>query len=136
MSKELEKLARLLQLLVKLEATDEDGLVKCIDCDTRLPPEKMQGGHYIPRSCVATKIDPRNIHPQAPACNLRMSKGDTLVFERFRAALIAKIGEAEFSDLLAIATKGGRASSLFKRQGLQDLQETTRTKIHKYLPEY
>jgi len=78
LAKVVEKAAVLLQLLVRLEASDDNGYVSCVTCDVkRHYKDGMQGGHYMSRGNSATKLMTENIHPQCSGCNgFGMKYGD------------------------------------------------------------
>ncbi len=65
--------------------TGEDGLIGCYTCGGRLPKNKMQLGHFIPRANLQTRFDWRNCKPQCKKCNI-LKAGNLEVFsERLRA---------------------------------------------------
>lgn len=65
----IEKTAKRLQLLVRLKASDKNGICECVSCGVKQHYKKMQGGHFIPRSKKATTLLEENIHPQCRGCN-------------------------------------------------------------------
>lgn len=64
-----QELAELLQRLVRLKAADGNGYCKCVTCGKSYHWKEMQGGHYIERGKIATKIIEENINPQCHYCN-------------------------------------------------------------------
>jgi hypothetical protein len=64
-----DKVARRMQLLVRLKASDDYGYCQCVSCGVSKHYKDMQGGHFIPRGCSETKLMEENIHPQCPGCN-------------------------------------------------------------------
>ena len=64
-----DEAATLLQKLVKLKAADDNGYCKCVTCGTVEHWSKMDGGHFISRRSLATKLLEENIHPQCKGCN-------------------------------------------------------------------
>jgi len=71
-SKEVEAAAVLLQLYVRLKASDEHGYCKCVTCGAvKYYKDGMQGGHFISRKWLATKLLEENVHPQCAACNAK-----------------------------------------------------------------
>lgn len=62
-----------LQLLVRLKAANKEGQCQCVSCGVVKHWSDMQGGHYMGRSAIATKLLEENIHPQCRRCNLRSS---------------------------------------------------------------
>lgn len=70
-AKLVDEAAVLTQLKVRLKAADEYGMVVCVTCGCRRRyNDDMQGGHFISRGKVATKILEENIHPQCSGCNM------------------------------------------------------------------
>lgn len=61
--------ATLMQRLVRLKAKGVDDFVQCVTCGTKKHWKEMQGGHFISRRWLATKLLEENIHPQCPCCN-------------------------------------------------------------------
>lgn len=69
-AKLVDEAAELTQKIVRLEARDENGYVSCVTCGkTRQWNDGMQGGHFIGRKWLATKLMKENIHPQCSCCN-------------------------------------------------------------------
>ncbi len=69
-AKRVEEVAVLVQKYVRLKAADDQGYVQCVTCGIkRLWNDQMQGGHFIERSYLATKLLEENIHPQCSTCN-------------------------------------------------------------------
>jgi hypothetical protein len=98
-----EKVAVRLQLLRRLEWSDDNGYVSCCSCGvTRHYKDKMQGGHYISRGRSATKLEESNINPQCASCNFKMGKGDSLVFENYRQWMVETYGEEEIQRLKSL----------------------------------
>ena len=65
-----DEAATLLQLLVRLKASDDNGYCSCVTCgDTRHYKDSMQGGHFRPRGKAGTKLLEENLHPQCSSCN-------------------------------------------------------------------
>jgi len=65
-----DEAATLLQLLVRLKASDDNGYVTCVTCGVvKHYKDGMQGGHFRPRGKAATKLMIENVHPQCNACN-------------------------------------------------------------------
>jgi len=72
-----EEASTLLQLLRRLEASDDNGYCSCVSCGTTKHYKEMQGGHFIPRGNSATLLLSANIHPQCQGCNaFGMKYGD------------------------------------------------------------
>jgi hypothetical protein len=70
-AKLVDEAATELQLLVRLKAADDNGYVSCVVCGvTRHYLDGMQGGHFISRSRLATKLMVENVHPECQGCNM------------------------------------------------------------------
>lgn len=73
----VEKAAKLLQKLRRMEMADDNGYCTCVSCGRREHYKSMDGGHFIPRGKHATKLEETNIHPQCKPCNgFGMKHGD------------------------------------------------------------
>ncbi|MGI6170080.1 MAG: recombination protein NinG [Christensenellales bacterium] len=77
-----------MQLLRRLEESDERGYCYCISCGKRMFYKQAQGGHYIPRRHRSTELEPDNINPQCARCNGFLS-GNTILY---RDNLVKSIG--------------------------------------------
>lgn len=91
-----------LQLLVRLKASDSKGMCQCVSCGAVKHWSDMQGGHYMGRSAIATKLVEENIHPQCRRCNLRSSTshvGYTLfMLDMYGKEFIAELKELANSN--------------------------------------
>lgn len=68
-----------LQKLVRLKAADHQGNCRCVTCGKVAHWKEMQGGHFIERGKLGTKLIEENIHPQCPGCNLYGMKKASVV---------------------------------------------------------
>ena len=68
-AKLVDEAAVLLQLLVRLKAADEHGMVNCVTCGARKHYKEVDGGHSISRRHVATKLMEEVVNPQCKQCN-------------------------------------------------------------------
>lgn len=68
-----EKVAKLLQRLVRMKYADDDGYCTCVTCGKVDHWKSMDGGHFISRKYNATVLVEKNIHPQCKGCNRYMS---------------------------------------------------------------
>ena len=68
-AKEVDKVAKDLQRLVRMKAADKDGFCRCVSCGVLKHWKEMDGGHFISRSNLATKLETTNVHPQCKRCN-------------------------------------------------------------------
>lgn len=55
---------------IRTRDTQHNGFAKCITCPEVLPYKKLQAGHYISRSYLATRWEPLNVAAQCGGCNL------------------------------------------------------------------
>ena len=78
-----------MQLLRRLEESDDRGYCYCISCGKRMFYKQAQGGHYIPRRHRATELEKDNIFPQCPRCN-GFDEGNSI---GYRDGLLKTIGE-------------------------------------------
>ena len=70
LAKKVDKAATLLQKLVRLKAADYRGMVTCVTCGHEARwNDGIQGGHYISRTYLSTKLLEKNVHPQCQRCN-------------------------------------------------------------------
>lgn len=73
-SKLVDDCAVLLQKLVRLKGADDLGYCTCVTCGAKkIWNQGMQGGHFIDRRHLLTKVMEENIHPQCDYCNSAMS---------------------------------------------------------------
>jgi len=61
--------ARDLQMAIRMEAADDNGICCCVSCGTLGHYKVMQGGHFVSRKFNATKFNEQNIHVQCENCN-------------------------------------------------------------------
>tara|TARA_R110000803_G_scaffold206581_1_gene273947 strand:+ start:81 stop:482 length:402 start_codon:yes stop_codon:yes gene_type:complete len=66
-----------LQKLARLEAADDNGMVRCVSCNKHLHWKEAHGGHYIAKgSSSYWALERENCHPQCVGCNIfGMSRG-------------------------------------------------------------
>jgi len=84
-----------MQLLRRLEESDDNGNVMCISCCKTMHYKQAQGGHYIPRRHRATELEKDNIFPQCARCNGFM-EGNSI---GYRDALKITIGQERLDRL-------------------------------------
>ena len=82
-AQEVDKAAKLLQRLVRLKASDDNGYCQCVTCGKIDHYKAMQGGHFYGRRHLRFKLYEENIHPQCPSCNLYGMK-TTKIQEAYR----------------------------------------------------
>lgn len=60
----------LIQLLVRVKASDDNGYCECVTCNAiKKWNDGMQGGHFISRGKTRWCLVEENVHPQCAACN-------------------------------------------------------------------
>ena len=90
-AKIIEEAAVIKQKCVRLKAADENGYVTCVTCGTvRMWNDGMQGGHFISRTCLATKLMEENIHPQCSHCNGPL-KGNLIKYTIYMVDMYGKV---------------------------------------------
>lgn len=117
------KVAVRLQLLRRLEESDGAGYCTCITCGVRKHYKEMQGGHFIERGRMATRLEPLNIFSQCPGCNMFGMKKASVVLEYARKLDEIKPG---LSDWLKDKS---REEKKYSRAELEDLLEVINEKI-------
>lgn len=90
-AKEVDEAAKLLQRLVRLKASDDNGYCSCVSCGRTGHYKGFDGGHYHSRSHSRLKLFEENIHPQCKRCNMLM--GDPRIQDAYRNFLIETYGE-------------------------------------------
>lgn len=99
----IEEAAELLQKLVRLEESDDNGYGKCVSCGKVLHWKQRQGGHFISRSRLATKLDRRNVNSQCYGCNGFGMKYDTEVKITYERYIDDTYGKGTVDDLLRLS---------------------------------
>ena len=93
-AQEVDKAAKLLQRLVRLKASDENGYCQCVTCGKIDHYKSMQGGHFYSRRHLVFKLFEENLHPQCAGCNL-YGKFDRKEVIQFAQQLKEQIKEQE-----------------------------------------
>jgi hypothetical protein len=65
----IAKADKLASQCVRLKYADENGMVKCVSCETILHWSKAHCCHWIGRSAKSVRWDERNLMPGCAACN-------------------------------------------------------------------
>ena len=89
-AQEVEKAAVLLQKLVRMKASDDNGYCQCVSCKRVAHYKTMDGGHYFSRRHSRLKLYEEQIHPQCKRCNMMMS--DPMVQDAYRDYMIEMYG--------------------------------------------
>jgi hypothetical protein len=93
-AQEVEKAAKLLQRLVRLKASDDNGYCQCVTCGKIDHFKNMQGGHFYSRKHIVFKLFEENIHVQCPACN-QWGMKTTKIQEAYRIYMEDAYGVSE-----------------------------------------
>lgn len=117
-AQEVEKVATILQRLVRIKAADEFGMALCVSCGVRKHWKELQGGHFISRTHISTKILEENIHPQCMGCNGPRAK-DSLVTLTYRRYMVDTYGEDFVKELENLA----RAPKKYTKEEVNQLKE-------------
>lgn len=86
-----------MSIYVRLRDSDENGICRCVTCETRKPWRQMDNGHFIKRQHMATRYKETNCHSQCKKCNY-FEQGNDAKYEQF---IIDKYGEDELNKLKA-----------------------------------
>jgi len=98
-AKIIDDCAVLMQKLVRLKAADSNGYCTCVTSGIRKHWKEMQGGHFIERGKLGTKIMEENIHPQTPYENQYGMQRATTVL-KYRAYMVDMYGEDFVEEML------------------------------------
>jgi hypothetical protein len=118
-AKIIEEAAVILQKYVRLVAADENGYVECVTCGAVKPWQEMQGGHFISRACLATKLMIENVHPQCPGCN--GPKGGNI--PRYTLYMIDMYGREFVEELIALKNTTTHYTKAEAYEKLEEVKE-------------
>jgi hypothetical protein len=93
----LNKADKWFSIYIRLRDSDNDGICKCVTCETRKPWRYMDCGHFIKRQHMATRFKETNAHGQCKKCNY-FEQGNDAKYEAF---IIETYGEKELLLLQA-----------------------------------
>ena len=68
-SKLKAKLDKVFSQFVRLRDSDDEGFGRCITCSKSVFYKASDAGHFISRTYLATRFDPRNVNLQCKGCN-------------------------------------------------------------------
>lgn len=110
----IQDLDTVISRYIRLKYADNNGIVSCFTCDA--PPQhfsRMQCGHYIPRTHLATRFLETNLRVQCEKCNCYLNGNIELFRERLekespgitewlweQSRLITKPSRFELKELL------------------------------------
>lgn len=95
-AQEIEKVSVRLQLLRRMEDCDNSGYGNCITCGVRIHYKEGDGGHYISRARLATKLNEKNINLQ---CKRDNGWPDASTGRHYAINLDKKFGAGTADDL-------------------------------------
>jgi len=124
-AQEVEEAAKLLQRLVRLKHSDDNGYCQCVTCGKVDHYKNMQGGHFIPRGRTVFKLFEENIHPQCPHCNCWGMKQAHYVL-RYRQYMVDTYGIHRVKGMERLAW---RASPKFNREEVIEFQRGLKEQI-------
>lgn len=75
----IEEADRVFSHWLRRSAANQDGIAECFTCGGIRTWRNLQCGHYIPRSCLYLRHDPRNCRVQCRNCN-EFKAGNLIVF--------------------------------------------------------
>ncbi len=101
-AKIIDDCAVLMQKLVRLKAADSNGFCTCVTSGVRKHWKEMQGGHFIERGKLGTKLMEENIHPQTPYENQYGMQRATTVL-KYRQYMVDMYGEDFVEEMLEIS---------------------------------
>jgi len=124
---EVEAAAVLLQKLVRLKAANELGFAHCVTCGCFKHWKQLQGGHFISRAHLATKLMEENVHPQCVGCNHFGMKFDSMKVLNYRRYMVDMYGEDEVQAMEKLAKKPKK----FTRAEVADIAADLKAQIKK-----
>jgi hypothetical protein len=116
--------ADLLQRLVRMKAAGLDGMCQCVTCWRIAHWKELQGGHFVERGKLSTKLMVENVHPQCGGCNLFRMKTASGVLD-YRRYMVGMYGEELVRDLELLAKQPKK----YSRQEVQELSDEFRRQI-------
>ena len=96
-----KKAWKIMSNYIRLMASNPDGLVKCVTCDTWKHWKQMQAGHFVSGRRGWILFCEENIHPQDYVCNVLL-KGNFAAYYEF---MVEKYGLEKTQQLIALRKK-------------------------------
>jgi hypothetical protein len=116
-----KKLDRVFSEYIRLNAADDNGIVKCVTCGNYHHWKEVHCGHFIPRARKATRYSEENCHPQCVRCNTyRHGESDI-----YRQKLVEMYGAVAVEGLENLARMGGS----YDAYSLQILLDSYKQKV-------
>ncbi|MDE2021308.1 MAG: recombination protein NinG, partial [Patescibacteria group bacterium] len=119
--------AALIQKLVRVKAADRDGYCRCVTCGKVGHYTEMQGGHFISRAWLATRLMEENIHVQCAGCN-GPGQGNLIAYTMYMEDTYGKPFVLELLRRKHSPTK-------YRRPDLEDLKDEYRGRIAEIMAE-
>lgn len=89
-----------LQLLRRLEESDDNGYARCVTCGVTKHYKEMDGGHFIPKGDSSFwALEEENVHPQCKSCNGFGMKHGTAAYQYLRF-MEDKYGEVFVTNMI------------------------------------
>ena len=132
----IDDCAVLMQKLVRLKAADNNGFCTCVTSGVRKHWKEMQGGHFIERGKLGTKLMEENIHPQTPYENQYGMQRTTTVL-KYRQYMVDMYGEDFVEEMLEISRqvkKYTKAEALEIHADLKALVKEQEEKLNSLRP--
>jgi len=105
------------QELRRLQEADDNGYVTCISSGRSYYwNDRVDGGHFIPRGCKATELEPDNVFPQSKHDNKHLSGNHAA----YRRNLVEKIGIERIERLELLESASNGDESAFKQLSAKD----------------
>lgn len=97
----------------------QDGLGRCITCRQTVEISKAHAGHFIPRGCMLTRWDERNVALQCAGCNTYRGGEQA----EYLLALERKYGRPVVDELMLLKKKWKRENKSFTIGELRELAQ-------------
>lgn len=99
LSNQVEKVSELLQKLVRIKASDDNGLSNCVICGVSGHWKEMNGAHYVDRGRWATRLMEENIFNSCPRCNWLMMTKHPSANDKARQYMVDTYGEVGVREI-------------------------------------
>jgi len=116
--------AELLQRLVRIKSSDLNGFSRCVTCGKQDQWTNLQGGHFIERGRLATKLVEENIHPQCSGCNMYRMKTASGILD-YRLFMTETYGEEFVMELHRLS----RSTKKYTRSELEEIKADLKIRL-------
>lgn len=114
-------------LIVRIKHSDKEGNCACFTCDDIYPYKKIQAGHFISRSHMATRFDTKfNIQPQCVNCNC-INHGNLEIYKERLEEMMPGITESLYEQSHEVEKYGNNYLSqllIAKREELKLIENS------------